>query len=451
VRAASPHRLVLGVLLLCAGGCVAPQDLANEPRGASEPDFVLSGGKVHLEADQGALVLRLDASSCSRPRVVARSYTVIERCPAFPKTGWQAARLLTPWGTKVLPSQGGAGGVAFRIDWSKTGVDPLAVGATTHLEKPWRIESPDADEPAEWQPGAGDLAAMLVLIGDATDTQVEVADVSAAPQVEVVSLRTDDDLRNGTSGQLVATVHNKGAGAAYRLIATTRSNIPALSGLQLSFGRLAPGESKTRRLRVELPRTNGEDEALVVLLFHEAHRFAPTQVSARFPVKPAVDVAQLAITCQFLDLAAGPGDPRPLVDAGQTANLSCEVKNEGAPVADLRVVATVSGPQGHVTSAPFSLGTGRAHKVLLAIDVPQDAAIDSELSLVVETAGGKDAPIARTRLVALVSRPQICPDGQLTREEFARKRDELRRKLDAGLITKAEYQKYEAELVACLE
>jgi hypothetical protein len=174
-------------------------------------------------------------------------------------------------------------------------------------------------------------------------------------------------------------------------------------------------------------------------------------VNARFPVLPAVDVAQLTIACKLPDLATGPRDPRPLVDAGQTTNLSCEVRNDGAPVTEVRVVATIEGREAHVTSTPFSLGTGKTHQVLLAIDVPQDAAIDSELGLVVETAGGKDAAVARTRLVALVARPQICPDGKLSREEFARKRDELRRKLGAGLITKAEYQKYEAELVACLE
>jgi hypothetical protein len=51
----------------------------------------------------------------------------------------------------------------------------------------------------------------------------------------------------------------------------------------------------------------------------------------------------------------------------------------------------------------------------------------------------------------LVGRPQICPDGKLTREKFATKRSDLRRKLAAGLITEAELEKYEADLVACLE
>jgi hypothetical protein len=454
VRAVLPRRLLLALFLTLSACAMAPSAPAEES-GSAEPDFVMTGGVVRLDRDKGLLVLRLPVSSCSRAHVFKRAngdiHTVDEPCPAFPRTGWQAARLVTPWGAKLTPSQGGAGGVAFRIDWAKTGIDALAPDAATHLQRPWRIESPDAYEPAEWEPVQADLDAMVALIGRATDTQIEVADVSAPPQVEVVSLRTVDELRNGTSGQLVVEVHNKGVGAAYRLVATTRSNIPALSGLQISFGRLLPGETKTRRMPVALPRLNREDEALVVLLFREAHRFAPAQASARFPVRPAVDVAQLGIACKLLDLAPGPGDPRPLVDAGQTTNLSCEVRNDGAPVAEVRVVATLEGRTTRVTSAPFDLPTGHAHQVLLAIDVPQDAAIDSELGLVVETVGGKDAAVARTRLSALIARPQICPEGKLTREDFARKRDELRRKLAAGLITKAEYQKYEAELVACLE
>jgi len=252
VRVALPRRIagVLAVLLLvaCGGG------QAGQSAGITDgdPDFVISSGDVQFSRDKGTLVLRLPENSCTRSRVVRSGYGDVSRietpCPAFPHTGWQGARLVPPWGVTISPFQGGAGGVAFRIDWKAAHIDPLVPGAIAKLSRPWRIESPDAYEPAEWTPNESDLAAMLVLIGEATDTQIEVEPVSSPPQIEVVGMRMVEGLRNGTSGVMEVTVRNKGAGAAYRLVAITSSNIDALHRRQISFGRLLPNETKTRRI-----------------------------------------------------------------------------------------------------------------------------------------------------------------------------------------------------------
>jgi hypothetical protein len=58
---------------------------------------------------------------------------------------------------------------------------------------------------------------------------------------------------------------------------------------------------------------------------------------------------------------------------------------------------------------------------------------------------------ADATLALEVARPQICPDGKISRAKFQARRAELRRKLDAKLINQAEFDRYETELVGCME
>jgi hypothetical protein len=255
-------------------------------------------------------------------------------------------------------------------------------------------------------------------------------------------------LRNGAGSELTLTVLNDGEGPAYRVFATTRSNVEALHGLQFSFGKLEPHQAKTRRVRVKVPRDNDETEALVVLVFDEAHQFTPEQSSRRFAVRPAIDAPQLSMTCKL----TGDASARPRVDAGQAVRVSCDVRNDGPRARGVKVTATLSGEPNPVSAAPFDLEQGKQNTVSLALRVPKSAALDSELSLNVRANAGVGAGSeTQVTLTLLVARPKICPDGKLTREQFARKRAELRKKLDAGLISREEFDRYETELVGCLE
>jgi hypothetical protein len=76
--------------------------------------------------------------------------------------------------------------------------------------------------------------------------------------------------------------------------------------------------------------------------------------------------------------------------------------------------------------------------------------MDSKLTVHIDVVDGAGAH-AQAILHLEVARPQLCPEGRITRERFLEKRTELRKKLDAGLISKDDYDRYEAELVRCMK
>jgi hypothetical protein len=261
----------------------------------------------------------------------------------------------------------------------------------------------------------------------------------------VVDARFDVDLRNDTANQLTVTLTNRGEGTAYRLRMVSRSNVPALHGLRLSFGRLRPGESRTRRARVVLPRDNTEDEAVVVLGFEEAHGDGPAQASVRAPVLPAIDPAVLRIECRVEGLSGSP----PRVDAGTKLRLGCDVRNDGSTAHGVRLHLAYPGRKDAVDPPAFDLPGKTTVHVTVALDVPRQAAIDSQLTVAVSVVDDLGVR-ADTSVPLAIASPKLCPDGRITREQFLEKRTALRSKHDAGLISDADYKRYEDELIGCL-
>jgi hypothetical protein len=148
---------------------------------------------------------------------------------------------------------------------------------------------------------------------------------------------------------------------------------------------------------------------------------------------------------------AGDGSPRPRVDAGQILRVVCEVRNDGPRARGVKVTARL-GDNPPVAAAPFDLDSEKSTSVSLALQVPKAAVLDSELTLNVHaSAGGGSGAEVDVTLALLVSRPKICPEGKLSRDKFNTKRIALRKKLDEGLISQEEHDKYYAELVECLE
>ncbi len=405
-------------------------------------------GDVSLNPEQGVIELRLAPASCLQPNKALDQYgdlTTVEAPCA--NTSWESARVIAPWGEAFGPPVfEEPDRLLFYVEWRATGVDPLEDDDPAVLNQPWRFTAASASD-LTWTPGAGERHAMLAIIGNATDTQIGVADVSAPPKVVLDDVRFESELRNGTRNQLVVTVSNHGSGSAYRLAAITRSNIPALHGLRLAFGQLEPGQSKTRQAKMSLPRVTDEAQALVVLVFEEAHRYAPAQTSMRFAVRPAVDQAVLVMTCSFDDL----GGDKPRVDAGTAIHVTCAVRNEGAATRGARLYAKVGEDPSVIASEPFDLGADRSFSATLPLEVPRDAKLDSLLSVTLwvrdEASGGQ----TEASLTLEVARPQICPGGKISRATYKTKLAELRRKLDAGLISKEDFERYEAELVGCME
>ncbi len=439
--------MLLGVLVIGAGCLISPTSRSTQTLHSGAPLRRLVGD-VTLDATEGVIELRLAPGSCVHTEEVLDQFGYLKtlETPCV-NVSWASARVVAPWGQAFGPPGVELDRLRFRIDWRTAGIDPLAGSDPAVLKKPWRFTADNARSDLIWTPDVRDSSAMLVAIGEATDTQIEVADVTAPPKLVVNDVHFESELRNGTRSELVVTVTNQGAGAAYRLVGGARSNLPALHGLRFSFGRLKPGQSKTRRTVVTVPRANNEAQALVVLAFEEAHRYTPAQTSTRFPVRPAVDQAVLAMTCSLDGLT---GD-RPRVDAGMTVHVTCVVRNEGAAARGIRLHAKVAENPTVLFSEPFDLGADRSFSATLPLEVPRDAKLDSLLRVKLwagDDASGVQADVVLTLEIA---RPQICPGGKISRARFDEKRTELRRKLDAGLISKEDFERYEAELVGCME
>ncbi len=437
--------VLLGLVVLAGAAC----GQLGQTRPACTPSSACRlDGDLVFNRRAGVLRLELAPDACTMAAILPDQGEHGLACTPYPRKVWTQVTLQSPWHDEIPVSESGPDWIAFKIDFSHADVDPLAARVDEQLERGWTIIAHDTYQQRIWFPEARDRAAMIPLIAEATRTEITVSEVNQPPTLVVQDFHNESELRNGGASVLTLTVVNNGEGAAYRVFATTRSNVPALHGLQFSFGRLQPREAKTRRVKVVLPRDNDETEALVVLVFDEAHQFAPESSSRRFAVRPAVDAPQLSMTCKL----AGSDAPRPHVDAGQAVHVACEVRNDGPKAHNVKVSARLSGDSTPVTAAPFDLDSGKQTSVALALRVPRSAALDSELTLTVHASAGAGAGSeSQVSLPLVVARPKICPDGKLTREQFAKKRAELRKKYEAQLISKEDLDAYETELVGCLE
>jgi hypothetical protein len=419
-----------------------PSDILRVERGK-----LTLAGQVRVDVVSGELVLELAPGSCvDREERRYPDGHIAQASGPCREVPWQKVRVTSPWGVVFPATDGSPARLGFRIDWASSRLDALASDAPLLLAQPWTITAEGTPEPLEYKPDATASRAMLRLVGEATDTQVTVGAVSAPPQLVVSEVRFAEELRNGTANELLVTVTNQGKGDAYRLTAIVHSPVTALHGLRFSFGRLRAGETKTRRAPFQLPRQNDETEALIVIDFDEAHRYAPPPVSQRYPLRKASTMAVFALDCRFDEYT---GDA-PRVDAGTTVHVSCTVRNDGSPAHAVQVRASFAERPDKVDAPGFDLASDRASRVTLPLEVPRDAPMDSKLTVHIDVVDGAGAH-AQAILHLEVARPQLCPEGRITRERFLEKRTELRKKLDAGLISKDDYDRYEAELVRCMK
>src|SRR5262249_57136887 len=116
-----------------------------------------------------------------------------------------------------------------------------------------------------WTPTAADVARMLALIGDTTGTEIDMVRGGPAPALEVTIEAVGGSLVAGELSDVAVRAVNRGAGTADRVAAPTRSSLPALHGQRLSFGRIAPGGEKTRRIRVRIPGHESHTHAMPLL------------------------------------------------------------------------------------------------------------------------------------------------------------------------------------------
>jgi hypothetical protein len=414
----------------------------REPRpfaGALPPDTRLDlGGEFQFSPD-GELTLAL-AAPCTITRrfpdgTFVRRSCNRERLDAIHLTA------VIPWGGEVPGVWTDASHLLFRVDWKTCGLDPLADDAASLAARPWIISS------AHWQPTASDAARILKLVGDATQTESELVIGGAAPSLEVAAFDVaEGSLRVGGEATLVVRVVNRGPGIAYRVVATTRSSIPSLHGLRLSFGTLKPSVDKTRQLRVTIPETETSPDTMLVLVLGEGNGFIPKNVSRRMPIQASPPAAVLALQCSI----AGRTGARPELDAGDNVVLHCTVGNAGTKATKVELETSVAHT-APARSPIQDLAAGGQVSFDVPVAISRDLALDSTVEIAVIARDRVFAGTARASVVGIVRKPKVCTTGQLTHEQYRAKLVELRAAVTAGDLTQAQLDRYDAELVSCLQ
>jgi uncharacterized repeat protein (TIGR01451 family) len=345
----------------------------------------------------------------------------------------------TPWNRDARGKWDGPAHIAFAPDWKATGLDPLGDAATAA----WDISG------AKWMPSGAEAELMLKLVGDATDTETELAQGGPPPALEVTSFEIEGNtLHTGDPSTLVVRIANRGTGTAYRVTATTRSSIAVLHGRRLSFGAIKPGADKVRKLNLTIPPSETGPDTMLVLVLSEGNGVVPANVSRRIPLAPSVAAPMLAVRCSIV----GHSTERHLdLDAGQELGLRCAVKNTGTAAAtQVRVEASIAGGVPTV-SASRAVATGGDAVFDLAMTVPRELPIDAPVEIAITARDGPSSRSARAAVVGVVRKPRLCVAGQLTLAQYRAKLADLRAAVASSELTQAQFDKYDAELVTCLK
>ena len=389
-------------------------------------------GKLSL-TQEGQLVLALD-----QPCTAAAAEGPQEVCD-MPRLQAITVIAATPWGRAIRGTWTDASHVRFAVDWKHDGVDPLAPDVAIVVARPWQISG------VQWTPNQQEARQILSL--SATRNDPDTADDGPNQDSEHSNLEVGFEVVGGTlqaggDTTIVVRVANHGVDVAQGVVATTRSSIDALHDQRLDFGSIDPASEDVRRFHVAVPATEVAPDTMILLLVSEAGGSAPRKVKRRVSIAPAKPV--LSAQCSIVGKTAG----RVEVDAGETVTVRCVVENTGTAAAKVELNTVFTG--GVASRAPTrEVPVGGRAQIDVQVTVPRDLPIGATADLLVSAQDRPSSSVARTKL-AMVRKPKLCTPGQLTRAQYKTKLAGLRTGVANGILTQAQFDRYDAELLACL-
>jgi hypothetical protein len=427
------------VLLISA--CTSSELLEGQPVAWLPPDIHLKLRGTLALSEAGELTLAL-AEPCRFRYVVRRSLHMLgevtcdrdqlDRIPVV---------ATTPWHRQVAAVWTDPAHLVFRVDWSNTGLDPLADDTDASVAQPWTISG------IRWTPSTMQARRIAQLISKANrDDDFEVVSGGLVPDLEVTVPPLDHGaLRAGGDSPLTVRIANVGPGTAYRVVVTTRSSLASLHRHHLDFGRIEPGATKTRQLRLHVPVSETSPDAMLVLVVTEGNGFSPHHVHRRLSIAPPTIAPVLAVHCSIPRRRM----PTPELDAGEELVLCCWVDNSGTAATQVMLDTWITGElPWH--SAVQRIPPGGHARFKVPVTIPHDLSIDSMVAITVFATDHTFRRVAHTRVVGTIRRPALCTPGQLTPTQYQVKVAELRAELAAGDLTQAQFDQYDAELVTCL-
>ena len=285
------------------------------------------------------------------------------------------------------------------------------------------------------------LAVIAVLGGCGSWREYERAKVPADPRMGPTEPA-------GAASELALTVRNDGPGPAFRLVGSTKSDHPKLHGLRFSFGKLAPGATMTKKVAVSIPREDLASEVAVLVAFTEAGGNQPSNYTKRFQIQLAPR-PRLEVSCQIAE-GAETVDGQLMAEAGGQLVVRCGVDNRGdAPANDTELSASLDGaakPSGRRTIAP---GAHADLEALLQVPASFEVGSAHSIGLTISERNFGDR-IERPPIAFTISRQAICT-GKITRPQYDAKVAKLKENLRSGIINQKEFDRYQGQLLGCLE
>lgn len=151
---------------------------------------------------------------------------------------------------------------------------------------------------------------------------------SAAAAVSSATIHINEDapLEAGKEAVLELSVTNQGPGTVYRLAAESQSDFRPLDDRELAFGKVAPGETVTRRYSFRIPKDALAEVNDVRWSFSAQGATPPSPVAVRFQTAP-LSRPHFGYKWRIDDTQTGNGDAK--VQVGESVKLIAEVHNLG--------------------------------------------------------------------------------------------------------------------------
>lgn len=157
----------------------------------------------------------------------------------------------------------------------------------------------------------------------------------------------------GDIATLIGTVTNRGTSPAYRVHARVKADDPAFADTELVFGHIPPGESRTWKVQVQIPKNARDRVDQLSFAFRAAGKIDVSAPPVTFRVV-AADRPVFAYSHQLVDRGNGDG----LVQRGETHRLRVTIKNTGQGTAEepSALLRNASGDGILLKKARFELG-----------------------------------------------------------------------------------------------
>ncbi len=137
--------------------------------------------------------------------------------------------------------------------------------------------------------------------------------------------------------------------------------------------------------------------------------------------------------------------------AGKTQTLKLTIENRGAGAAvDVKADTRSSIAELHGQHFVFGDIPGKEARTR-TIEVATDAHEPEATATIVLAFSEAKGHAPSNYTVKFPVTREVCPEGKLTRKQYKTKRDALKKALASGGITQEEFERYDAELVGCLE